>query len=86
MTSFRFFDAISDALSVPSLRIFIKYDLSFLSLFISSPIGQIDEIMLKYKWLSWLGLFFLIYLTLMMLYDGINEFEVAKTFIQQISI
>ncbi len=36
--------AILDALSVPSLRIFIKYDLSFLSLFISSPIGQIDEI------------------------------------------
>ena len=44
----------------------------------------IMKIMLKYKWLSWLGLFFLIYLTIMMLYDGINEFDVAKTFIQQI--
>ena len=30
----------------------------------------IMKIMTRYKWLSWLGLFFLIYLTLAMLYDG----------------
>jgi len=30
----------------------------------------IMRIMTRFKWLSWLGLFFLIYLTLAMLYDG----------------
>lgn len=35
----------------------------------------IMRIMLKFRWLSYLGLFFLIYLTGMMLYDGVKEFE-----------
>ena len=34
----------------------------------------IMRIMLKFRWLSYLGLFFLIYLTSMMLYDGVKEF------------
>ena len=34
----------------------------------------IMRIMLKFRWLSYLGLFFLIYLTSMMLYDGVREF------------
>ncbi|MGB1983780.1 MAG: YjbE family putative metal transport protein [Candidatus Puniceispirillaceae bacterium] len=34
----------------------------------------IMRIMLKFRWLSYLGLFFLIYLTGMMLYDGVREF------------
>ena len=34
----------------------------------------IMRIMLKFRWLSYLGLFFLIYLTVMMLYDGVKEF------------
>lgn len=34
----------------------------------------IMRIMLKFRWLSYLGLFFLIYLTGMMLYDGVKEF------------
>ena len=33
----------------------------------------IMRIMLKFRWLSYLGLFFLIYLTGMMLYDGVRE-------------
>jgi len=34
------------------------------------------RVMLKYRWLSYLGLFFLIYLTVMMLYDGIRDIGV----------
>ena len=34
----------------------------------------IMRIMLKFRWLSYLGLFFLIYLTGIMLYDGVKEF------------
>ncbi len=34
----------------------------------------IMKVMLKFRWLSYLGLIFLIYLTVMMLYDGVREF------------
>jgi len=36
----------------------------------------IMRIMLKYKWLSWLGLVLLIYLTFEMLYKGLVKLEV----------
>lgn len=35
----------------------------------------IMKVMLRYRWLSYMGLVFLIYLTVMMLYDGLAEFE-----------
>jgi predicted tellurium resistance membrane protein TerC len=37
---------------------------------------MIMKVMLKYRWLSYIGLFFLIYLTIMMLYDGIKDIGV----------
>jgi predicted tellurium resistance membrane protein TerC len=43
--------------------------IAFMAFFAS----MIMKIMLKYKWLSYVGLFFLIYLTFMMLYDGIKD-------------
>ena len=33
----------------------------------------IMKVMLKYKWLSWAGLVFLVYLTAMMLFDGVRD-------------
>ena len=33
----------------------------------------IMKVMLKYKWLSWAGLVFLVYLTAMMLFDGARD-------------
>jgi len=36
----------------------------------------IMRIMLKYKWLSWLGLVLLIYLTFEMLYKGLIKLEI----------
>lgn len=46
--------------------------IAFMAFFAS----MIMRIMLKYRWLSYLGLFFLIYLTVMMLYDGIRDIGV----------
>ena len=43
--------------------------IAFMAFFAS----MIMKVMLKYKWLSYAGLFFLIYLTIMMLYDGIRD-------------
>ena len=43
--------------------------IAFMAFFAS----MIMKVMLKYKWLSYIGLFFLIYLTFMMLYDGIKD-------------
>ena len=43
--------------------------IAFMAFFAS----MIMRIMLKYRWLSYLGLFFLIYLTVIMLYDGFRE-------------
>ncbi len=45
--------------------------IAFMAFFAS----MIMRIMLKYRWLSYLGLFFLIYLTVMMLYDGLMVFS-----------
>ena len=46
--------------------------IAFMAFFAS----MIMRVMLKYRWLSYLGLFFLIYLTVMMLYDGIRDIGV----------
>ena len=46
--------------------------IAFMAFFAS----MIMRVMLKYRWLSYLGLFFLIYLTVMMLYDGIRDMSV----------
>jgi len=46
--------------------------IAFMAFFAS----MIMRVMLKYRWLSYLGLFFLIYLTVMMLYDGIRDMGV----------
>ncbi len=44
--------------------------IAFMAFFAS----MIMKVMLKYRWLSYLGLFFLIYLTVVMLYDGVKDF------------
>jgi len=36
--------------------------------------------MLKYRWLSWLGLLLLVYLTAMMLHDGLVDLGVISSF------
>ena len=36
------------------------------------------RIMLKYRWLSWLGLVLLIYLTGMMLHDGLVDLDLIE--------
>jgi predicted tellurium resistance membrane protein TerC len=46
--------------------------IAFMAFFAS----MIMKVMLKYRWLSYIGLFFLIYLTIMMLYDGIKDIGV----------
>lgn len=40
----------------------------------------IMRIMLKYKWLSYIGLVLLVYLTAIMFYDGLIDLEVIKPF------
>ncbi len=45
--------------------------IAFMAFFAS----MIMKVMLRFRWLSYLGLFFLIYLTVMMLYDGLMEFD-----------
>ena len=40
--------------------------------------GIIMRIMLKYRWLSWLGLVLLIYLTGMMLHDGLVDLDLIE--------
>jgi len=47
--------------------------IAFMAFFAS----MIMNVMLQYRWLSYLGLVFLIYLTVMMLYDGIREIGVV---------
>ena len=42
--------------------------------------SMIMRIMLKYRWLSWLGLLLLIYLTAMMLHDGLVDLGVISSF------
>ena len=51
--------------------------ITFMALFAS----LIMKVMLRFRWLSYLGLFFLIYLTVMMLYDGANELNLLTAFI-----
>lgn len=51
--------------------------ITFMALFAS----LIMKVMLRFRWLSYLGLFFLIYLTVMMLYDGANELSLLTAFI-----
>ena len=35
--------------------------------------SMIMKVMLKYRWLSWAGLAFLVYLTAMMIFDGAHD-------------
>jgi len=42
--------------------------------------SMIMRIMLKYRWLSWLGLLLLAYLTAMMLHDGLVDLGVISSF------
>ncbi|WP_438995995.1 YjbE family putative metal transport protein [Candidatus Puniceispirillum sp.] len=51
--------------------------ITFMALFAS----MIMRVMLRFRWLSYLGLFFLIYLTAMMLYDGVNELNLITIFL-----
>ncbi|MGB2294478.1 MAG: YjbE family putative metal transport protein [Candidatus Puniceispirillum sp.] len=51
--------------------------IAFMALFAS----MIMRVMLRFRWLSYLGLFFLIYLTAMMLYDGARELNLLAIFI-----
>lgn len=51
--------------------------ITFMALFAS----LIMRVMLRFRWLSYLGLFFLIYLTAMMLYDGVNELNLLAVFL-----
>ena len=46
--------------------------IAFMAFFAS----MIMRVMLKYRWFSYLGLFFLIYLTVMMFYGGIRDIGV----------
>jgi len=48
----------------------LVFGLALAILFMALFATYIMKIMTKYPWLSWAGLVFLIYLTLMMLYDG----------------
>jgi predicted tellurium resistance membrane protein TerC len=41
--------------------------------FMAFSASLIMKIMIRYRWLSYLGLWFLIYLTLKMLYDGMVD-------------
>jgi predicted tellurium resistance membrane protein TerC len=43
--------------------------------------SMIMRVMLRFRWLSYLGLFFLIYLTGMMLYDGARELNLLAVFL-----
>ena len=51
--------------------------IAFMALFAS----MIMRVMLRFRWLSYLGLFFLIYLTAMMLYDGARELNLLAVFL-----
>ncbi|MGB2492165.1 MAG: YjbE family putative metal transport protein [Candidatus Puniceispirillum sp.] len=51
--------------------------ITFMALFAS----LIMRVMLRFRWLSYLGLFFLIYLTAMMLYDGARELNLLAVFL-----
>ena len=50
--------------------------IAFMAFFAS----MIMRIMLKYRWLSWLGLVLLVYLTAMMLHDGLVDLGVISSF------
>ena len=50
--------------------------IAFMAFFAS----MIMRIMLKYRWLSWLGLVLLVYLTVMMLHDGLVDLNVISSF------
>ena len=50
--------------------------IAFMAFFAS----MIMRIMLKYRWLSWLGLLLLVYLTAMMLHDGLVDLGVISSF------
>ncbi len=66
-----------------SLLIFgIALAIAFMAFFAS----LIMNIMLKYRWLSWLGLIFLIYLSLLMIYDGLLDFEIFQVYLNNFLI
>ena len=50
--------------------------IAFMAFFAS----MIMRIMLKYRWLSWLGLLLLVYLTAMMLHDGLADLGLISSF------
>ena len=49
------------------------FGLAFAILIMALFASVIMKVMLKYKWLSWAGLVFLVYLTAMMLFDGARD-------------
>ena len=51
--------------------------IAFMAFFAS----MIMRIMLKYRWLSWLGLVLLVYLTAMMLHDGLVDLGIVSSFL-----
>lgn len=58
----------------------LVFGLALAIIFMALFASLIMKVMLHYRWLSYLGLFFLIYLTGMMLYDGVNEFGLFTGF------
>ena len=58
------------------VTILMALAIAFMAFFAS----MIMRIMLKYRWLSWLGLLLLVYLTAMMLHDGLVDLGVISSF------
>jgi len=56
----------------------LVFGLALAIMFMALFASMIMKIMLRYRWLSWLGLVFLIYLAAMMLFDGALELELIK--------
>jgi len=57
----------------------LVFGLALAIMFMALFASMIMKVMLRYRWLSWLGLVFLIYLAAMMLFDGALELELIKT-------
>ena len=51
----------------------LVFGLALAIIFMAFFASMIMRVMLKYRWLSYLGLFFLIYLAGDMIYDGVRE-------------
>ena len=60
--------------------ILLVFGLALAIAFMAFFASMIMRIMLKYRWLSWLGLLLLVYLTAMMLHDGLVDLGVISSF------